>query len=168
MVDRPGQDPGPIRRWHRLLEHYTPDGRRGRLLLAAIAGPAAIWFSGLAVFGLFPPSVRSLLGTVVTGAIGFPLAILTIVVLWPIYLSMIGHIESADAYPPAASRSDEWDAAENHVETVKRRYEAGEISESELEQELEAQLDAGSDAVKPGASDRTTGSQERDRQFDRT
>jgi len=141
MVNRPSSE-SKLRRWHRLVEHYTPDGALGRLLLSMGFGSLSVFFFGTAfaslsntgLFGIF--LFFPFLMSVSLGAL-----LLTAVVLWPVYLSLIGNVESARAYPVSSQvddsgRSDEKDA----IEVLKRKYAAGKVSESEFERRLETLL----------------------------
>ena len=139
-----GSDPSALRRAHRLLEHYTPDGMFGRLLLGVplLALTPVLFFGGVAMvsgamsFIVFVTGVVFLLASA-------PSLILGVVCLWPVYLSLIGNLESPAAYPderrPVRAPTVDGDAAEA---TLKRRYAEGEISRDEFEERLDALLDA--------------------------
>ncbi|USZ69455.1 SHOCT domain-containing protein [Halorussus salilacus] len=128
-----------LRPWHARIEHYTPDGPLGRFLLATVAG--SVGTTGLLfaittvveAFAFWP--ILALLSLSV-GLAGVGLAL---VVLWPVYLSLIGNVESASEYPeggvvrPPARTLD----ADDAVSVLKRRYAAGEVSESEFERRLD-------------------------------
>ncbi|QLG27612.1 SHOCT domain-containing protein [Halorarum halophilum] len=141
-----GLDTSPLRRLHRLLEHYTPDGTLGRLLLG---GPLLV-LAPVLFFGGF---------AMVTGAMSFlvfvtglvfllaspPSLVLGVVCLWPVYLSLIGNLESPEAYPGTnrpTGRSD-YEEDANPEATLKRRYAEGDITREEFEERLDALLDAG-------------------------
>jgi hypothetical protein len=111
MVGRPSSQSN-TRRWHRLVEHYAPDGALGRVLLAAASGSVsgfallATLFSiaepNLLLFVLFPLWAGLCLGT----------AVLTVVALWPVYLSLIGNVASAKDYPRTSSPSSSSDGSD--------------------------------------------------------
>ena len=129
-----------LRPWHGLVEHYTPDGSLGRLLLAASSGTVG----GSALFIALDSIVQTLpfwpVIALVAGGVGFAFLALTAVVLWPVYLSLIGNVESASAYPEGGSveRPDRTAAESDDAVTVlKRRYAAGDISEAEFERRLD-------------------------------
>lgn len=66
--------------------------------------------------------------------------VMTIITLWPVYLSTIGRIESpADYATKLRNRS-----LPSPTEQLKDEYQKGKLSEDDLERELEAVLD-GSD-----------------------
>jgi uncharacterized membrane protein len=192
MAGPPRTDDG--RDWHHLIEHYTPDGAFGRVLFTALGtlavGPslllaAVIWLGGT----VSPFLVLELLGlaALVGGVASF---LLSVVVLWPVYLSLIGNLASADAYAVGGrsagggSRSrgidaDDLDAGDGNrpAAILKRRYAAGEITREEFERRLDSVMDA--DRVRErarqnGSTDRTTesgnrptnGSRRRERESD--
>ncbi|WP_084186190.1 SHOCT domain-containing protein [Haladaptatus litoreus] len=76
-------------------------------------------------------------------------AMLTIVSLWPMYLSLIGNVESARDYPrkssshsrQSKSSMDDPDEADP-MTVLKREYALGNISESEFERRLNTLLEA--------------------------
>lgn len=137
--------PSLVRRWHRLLERYTPDGTLGRVLLGASALGIApvLLFGGFAIFSGAPTILLFFIGLLGMLA-SVPAVVLGIVCLWPVYLSLIGNVESPAAYPGAtrrvrtALRDEETDAEA----TLKRRYAEGEISREEFEARLDALLEA--------------------------
>jgi len=146
--------------WHRLLEHYTPDGALGRLLLAAVAGSiggaallAAIWAAAASVL-LWP------LVALASTAVGLVGASLALVALWPVYLSLIGNVESASAYPGAGIAPPPTDAGtdpDDAVALLKRRYAAGELSEPEFERRLDDLLGADAALAAEAEAARTDG-----------
>jgi hypothetical protein len=156
MVRSP--DTSTPRAVHRLLEHYTPDGTLGRLLLGLSALGVA---TGLALGGLLSVLGGTLLEVVVgvTGiGLGAAALLAGLVTLWPLYLSLIGNVASPADYPTGRSRRASRSvgaAAEAPVETssdvhgdespeaiLKRRYAAGEIGDEEFERRLETVLSA--------------------------
>ncbi|MFH5798146.1 SHOCT domain-containing protein [Haladaptatus sp. CMAA 1911] len=147
MVNRPSPE-SKLRRWHRLVEHYTPDGALGRLLLSMGFGSLSVFFFGTAfaslsntgLFGIF--LFFPFLMSISLGAL-----LLTVAVLWPVYLSLIGNVESARAYPESSVSSSSTsvssgnhDEQDDAVEILKRKYAAGKVSESEFERRLETLL----------------------------
>lgn len=159
-----GPDASPLRRLHRLLEHYTPDGTLGRLLLGVplfVLAPV-LFFGGIAMF---------------TGAMSFivfvtglffllaspPSLVLGVVCLWPVYLSLIGNLESPEAYSGTnrpTRRSDREEDASPEA-TLKRRYAEGDITREEFEERLDALLDVDERGRGRGRS-RTTSGRERE------
>ncbi|WP_132058073.1 SHOCT domain-containing protein [Halorussus amylolyticus] len=124
-----------LRPWHARVEHYTPGGPVGRLLLATAAvsvGGSALFFAVVSVVSAvaFWPVLATLASGIGLGAVG-----LALVVLWPVYLSLIGNVESASEYPETASVASLSD--EDAVSVLKRRYAAGDISESEFERQVD-------------------------------
>lgn len=86
------------------------------------------------------------LGTAFFGTIALLSSLLTVVVLWPIYLAAIGQIESATDYGESiangsVNRSDRIDDtgtdANDPLEVLKQRYAAGKLSEAEFERRLD-------------------------------
>ena len=139
-----GPDASPLRRWHRLLEHYTPDGTLGRLVLG---GPLLflapiLFFGGFATFAGAISFPLFLVGLLVFGA-SIPAAVVGVVCLWPVYLRLIGNVESPEAYPDGtgAVRSTAVDGDDAEA-TLKRRYAEGEITHEEFEARLDALFDA--------------------------
>lgn len=143
------------RRIQRHVERYTPDGTIGRVILALTSGIA----SGVSLFVslafLFPPVPISLLIVPIFGSIGLGAAVLTLLMVWPVYLSVIGNVDSPTDYaqqvysssnrsaiPPldqqqSASHNDESDDA---LVVLRNRYARGEISEQAFERRLEQLL----------------------------
>lgn len=131
---------------HRLLEQYTPNGAGGRLLFALVSCSAAGFFLWATVVVFVVASGLSwVLGTAFFGTIALLSSLLTVVVLWPIYLAAIGQIESATDYGESiangsVNRSDRIDDtgtdANDPLEVLKQRYAAGKLSEAEFERRL--------------------------------
>jgi len=97
-------DDSTVRALHRLVEHYTPDGTPGRTLLGVTALVLAppLFFGGIGMVNTaatFASFVTGLFGT----AVGAPAFVLGVVVLWPVYLSLIGNVESPAAYPKGST-----------------------------------------------------------------
>jgi len=142
------RSPSTVRSLHRLVEHYTPDGTLGRTLLGAPATLLApvLFFGGIWLVGLgatFISFVMGLLGTV----LGIPTFLLGILTLWPVYLSLIGNVESPEEYPEGASKPgdsrESHDKLETPEEVLKRRYAAGELTREEFERRLSEVMDSG-------------------------
>ncbi|WP_135829639.1 SHOCT domain-containing protein [Halorussus halobius] len=159
--------------WHELVEHYTPDGWLGRLLLAAATGTVG----GTALFLAFFvwPILAPLAAAVGLAGVG-----LALVALWPVYLSLIGNVESASAYPVGGASRTATDAdsvfgvdatdstaggdaddSDDAVELLKRRYAAGDITEEEFERRVDDLLDA--DAALDSSRRSTGRARERER-----
>ncbi|OIB55512.1 SHOCT domain-containing protein [Natrialba sp. SSL1] len=96
---RPGSN-SRSREWHALVEQYTPDGSLGRFLLGAPIGTIGFWFLLIALLEIPRGGITlgvlfwtpALLGTSVA------MMLFALLMLWPIYLSLIGNVESTDAY----------------------------------------------------------------------
>ncbi|WP_128477935.1 SHOCT domain-containing protein [Halorussus pelagicus] len=158
-------DSSTFRAVHRLVEHYTPDGTLGRTLLGGIALTFApfLFFGGIEM--LFPvitltTSLMGLFGFVV-GLSAFFVGILT---LWPVYLSLIGNVESAAMYPDGASKSRPNENRESAEAILKRRYAAGELSREQFEHQLNALLETSeSDHKKPRPNEERRDDERRER-----
>ena len=148
---------GYLRVLHRMIEQFTPDSAGGRSLFAF----ATVGFAGFSVW-------LALLGLVLTGGLGAFLSlfvltvgvtagILGLVVLWPIYLSLIGHVESASEYSTTgrASSFDGFDEGKSEEDEplalLKHQYTSGTISEAEFERRLDQLL--GTDRVSAERAD---------------
>lgn len=149
-------DTSTLRPVHRLLEHYTPDGTLGRLLLGlgALGASAGLFFGGgLALLGGSLLEIAAGLATVGVGAGALFVGLAT---LWPVYLSLIGNVESPTDYPTTTSRRQSSVATrdagpsmsakpaddESPEAILKRRYAEGEIDDAEFERQLETILSA--------------------------
>ena len=156
--------PSAGRRLHRLVEHYTPQGTLGRVLLGVVSlglSPVLILggFAGLGgIFSLLP-FLAGLLAVVV----GVAAAVVGVVTLWPVYLSLIGNVESPAAYPAgtavrrgvgsargAVGAADADPADLDAEELLKRRYASGDLSREEFERRLDTLLDGGRRAADSG------------------
>jgi len=161
--------------WHELVEHYTPEGWLGRLLLAAATGS----IGGTALFVVIVSVVNATpfwpITALVSAAVGLAGIGLALVALWPVYLSLIGNVESASAYPVggaarSANSAPNRDAADSDagaadpddaVALLKRRYAAGDITEAEFERRVDDLFDV------DAALDSTRRSGERARESER-
>ncbi|NGM68727.1 SHOCT domain-containing protein [Natronolimnobius sp. AArcel1] len=165
-------DESPWRRWHALVEQYTPDGALGRWLLGSVSSFFGFWM--LVIFGAeviyWGLSLAMLFWTTVLLGVGIPMVLVGLLTLWPLYLSLIGNLESAADYslsetPTRANLSAETPQRETSSEDdvdssdpfadLKRQYAAGDLSEDEFERRLDARLDE-IDASTRGADDETT------------
>ncbi|WP_436346283.1 SHOCT domain-containing protein [Natronorubrum sp. FCH18a] len=134
-----------VRRFRSRVEHYTPDGALGRWLLGSGVGTVGLWFFALAFFD----GTLSIFVSVLLLGLAAPLLLFAGLVLWPVYLSLIGNLESPDAYSVGDGTTAEPDTAsetggEDPLEVVKRRYANGEITEAEFEHRLENLLEVDS------------------------
>ena|GEM_PF-2474368 len=114
-----------------LAARYTPDGRRRRRLAAAAASAGAVlaWYGANAVIS----GVKS--------GLVYNLVILVLLVA----------TFTLPAYAAAAVLSDDagtprWDEPATPVETLKRRYAAGEIDETEFQRRLDTLVTRETDA----------------------
>ncbi|NHN57970.1 MULTISPECIES: DUF1707 domain-containing protein [Halorussus] len=163
MIDSP--DDSTVRALHRLVEHYTPDGALGRTLLG---GPALLlapfmFLGGVAVLGSagsFAAFVTALLMVVLS----VPALLVGVVSLWPVYLSLIGNVESAAAYPDGAAGPD--DERQTAEDVLKRRYAAGELSQDEFEHRLDSVLATSERGDDSRPSGQSSGERERRRETD--
>ncbi|WP_224336093.1 SHOCT domain-containing protein [Haloprofundus halobius] len=144
MVGRPPEQ-STLRQSHRLVEHYTPDGTLGRVLLASATGSLSGGAFLLAIFGLASFGFVWFLTGLLAAGVGVVAALLTVLTLWPVYLSLIGNVESPEEYgradspsTPAAKRVADTDPSE----VLKRKYAAGELSDEEFERRLDRLLNA--------------------------
>lgn len=145
-------------RWHGQIEDYTPSGAIGRLLIAILCGPLGILslYLGVGFFAangfLWLPIVFFLIG------VGIVAGITTIATLWPVYLSLIGNVESARSYSQADTISPTDRSQSTPIESLKYRYATGDISDEEFEQGIENLLRVDE---KPRLEPRKTSSKER-------
>lgn len=138
MNGRPA-DPSPQLR--EIVEEYTPDGIAGRLLLALASGGLSLFtFWMFAAWAFNGPGGFWLIFSVVPGAVSVVAVILALLVLWPVYLSLIGQVDSASEY--STDQADAQPDDELPVATLKREYAQGNVSEEEFERRLETLLDA--------------------------
>jgi uncharacterized membrane protein len=57
--------------------------------------------------------------------------------MWPIYLSLIGNVESTKAYTQMNTTPSHDESGDGSLAIVKRQYAAGHISEREFERRVE-------------------------------
>ena len=141
MVE-PSTLPSTPKAIRQLVEHYTPDGTAGRLTLAFVTGTVGFFGVWLTAILLFAGTILSALTLgPIAGFITIALLTVTVLTLWPVYLSAIGRVESPSVYSnrlrQAASRSS--------VDHIANAYRTGELTEAELEQQLETTLENDSD-----------------------
>ena len=137
MVE-PSTLPSTPKAIRQLVEHYTPDGTAGRLTLAFVTGTVGFFGVWLTAILLFAGTILSALTLgPIAGFITIALLTVTVLTLWPVYLSAIGRVESPSVYSnrlrQAASRSS--------VDQIANAYRTGELTEAELEQRLETILE---------------------------
>jgi uncharacterized membrane protein len=128
-------------RWHRLVERYTPDGTIGRLVLALVAGSAGALSFSLAVYSFLSVGLVWLVAGLAATGVGLAASVLTILVLWPVYLSLIGNAESPAAYAEEVLTGSAG-SPDDPLEVLKRQYASGNVSDEEFERRLDALLDA--------------------------
>ena len=129
-------DGSSLRALHRLVEHYTPDGTLGRTLMgttALLCSPLLFFGGWSAAFGsgFLPVALVSVVAALL-GTVAFPFGLL---VLWPVYLSVIGNVESPSTYPEGAVRRRT--GRESATDVLKRRYADGELARDEFERRLD-------------------------------
>lgn len=129
-------------RIRRLVETYTPDGTLGRLGLGAVTAPVGVYSLIVAVGFLLNPALVSWLLVPTAAAVGVALVSLTLLTLWPVYLSLIGRIDRPTEYADAARSSPSPSPSPSPVERLKEEYRRGRLSEEEFENALEAALEA--------------------------
>jgi len=134
----------PSTKLRETVEEYTPDGTVGRLLLALTSGAlsvVAFWIFAVMAFGV--SGLLWLIFSAVPGAVTVGAGILALLVLWPVYLSLIGKIDSSSEYGAnkTGTKSDDKDP----LAILKREYARGNVSQEEFERRLETLL--GTDAV---------------------
>lgn len=145
-----------VRRWHGRIEQNTPDGVLGRLLFGAVVGLGLgpfLFFAGLVqVIGPTSPLLLSEIVGLVAIPVGVISVLLSLVVLWPVYISITKnlnlniiyritkevHPEMRKSAAEAKSGNDEAD----YIEALKRRYSTGEISYEEFERKLDDVMNA--------------------------
>ncbi|WP_348608090.1 SHOCT domain-containing protein [Halobaculum rarum] len=139
----PADDTSTLGSLHRLLEHYTPDGTLGRVLFVGCAG--LVWPLLLFAAVTAGAGVVGLVGSAIAFALLLATTAVGLVVLWPVYLSLIGNVESAADYPDAGGRGGVADRGRDRdatsVDVLKRRYAAGELDHDEFERRLDRVVD---------------------------
>lgn len=145
MTDSP--DASTLRLLHRTIEHYTPDGPLGRLLLGAILLGGGISAFPIGMFTLLNPvSLASFLAGMVFTPLGAAAVVVGLTALWPVYLSLIGNVDAPADYPEGATPPSTRGNETSPAEVLKRRYAEGEIDREEFERRLD-------DLVNPGDED---------------
>lgn len=127
-------------RWHERIEHYTPNGALGRLLVAIPSGSVGVYSLTWSVATLITSSMLWLPPLLIGVSLGA--IILSIMMIWPVYLSLIGNVESAKAYPQVDTPPPSEENRDTSIAVVKQQYAAGNISEAEFEQRVENLLHA--------------------------
>lgn len=139
----PADDTSTLGSLHRLLEHYTPDGTLGRVLFAGCAG--LVWPLLLFAAVTAGSGIVGLVGSAIAFALLLATTAVGLVVLWPVYLSLIGNVERAADYPDADGRDRVADSDRDRdatpVDVLKRRYAAGELDHDEFERRLDRVVD---------------------------
>ena len=144
------------RRIQRSIEEYTPNGTVGRLVIAALSGLGSGISLYISLVFFFNPVLISLLFIPLFGSVGVATAALAFLMLWPIYVSAIGNVDSPAGYAAnirassdrqpvdaAGSRrtSGGNDQADEALTALRNRYARGEISDQAFEQRLERLLE---------------------------
>lgn len=175
---RPSGSSSLSSRVHALVERYTPDGALGRFLLGGTIGPFGLWLLALGVFAAPAWGLAALFWMPVLLGFGLPMVLLSILTLWPIYLSLIGNVDSAAEYPVGSSSdagtTESFSTTATNASAragldrsagetpsgaderdpfgdLKAKYENGELSEDEFERRLEERLANGEYTVRSDA-----------------
>ena len=141
MADHPSPRSTTRQQWREHIERYTPDDAFGRLLLALFSGSVGVYSLvwSMATFmtsGLWFPLAFLLVG------VSLGLVIFSLMMVWPVYLSLIGNVESAEAYSQPDSTPPSEGSHDDSIVVAKRQYAAGNMSEMEFERRVETILDA--------------------------
>lgn len=133
--------------WHQLIEHDTPTGTIGRLLFTLLGGVISLSAVGGGLTALTGPTVGllELLFGLLFSTGGIAGILICLVVLRPVYLSLIGNIEEPAAYGSGARTNRTRELPEEDdgdpIEVRKYRYAAGELSEDKFERRLTDSID---------------------------
>ncbi len=131
--------PPPDSDYHGTVEQYTPDGTVGRLLFGLLVGGTAVALGLTGLLGVATGDVLPVLAGAIMLVVGLAGLAVALTTLWPVYLSLIGNVESPEAYSVGADVA----GLDADPETIlKRRYAAGEISREAFERRLDELLDA--------------------------
>ncbi|EMA41433.1 hypothetical protein C447_01225 [Halococcus hamelinensis 100A6] len=93
----------------------------------------------------------------VLAAVGSGAVLLSVVMLWPVYLSLIGNLESTRAYSKTNTTTTTGTDHDDPLTVVKRQYAAGTISETEFERRVGTLLDTDARMDSIANSDDTKG-----------
>lgn len=127
----------PYRRWHQRIEHYTPNGALGRLFLALMTGSIGLPLLTVGIIGLFNFGLFGMLVAFLVAGIGFVASLFTALLLWPVYLSLIGNVDSARSYSERFESQPAQKQDEESLELLKQQYVNGTISKVEFETRVE-------------------------------
>ncbi|WP_435147546.1 hypothetical protein [Halobaculum sp. P14] len=178
MSGPPSSDQSAFGSLHRLVEHYTPDGTLGRLLLGvpALLCAPVLFLGGIATMGSAVSFVLFLIGALSLAA-SVPALVVGVATLWPVYLSLIGNVDSPADYPQrsapnrqqpssnpqAPSPAGRDDDEQGPEAELKRRYAAGDIDHHEFERRLDDLFGAGEDGRRSGVDEGAESEQESSR-----
>lgn len=137
---------------HALIEHYTPDGTLGRLLFGLVVGSVAGTTLIAGIGGLFLGELGAFVLGVFGIALGAPGVVAALAALWPVYLSLIGNLDSPETY--AVGEGLETPEADPEA-ILQRRYAEGEISRETFERRLDDLLAADADRRVSGGGRRS-------------
>jgi uncharacterized membrane protein len=137
---------------HALIEHYTPDGTLGRLLFGLVVGAVAMLLSWIGAVGLVSGQPLGFLVGVPSVGFGLVSAAVALAALWPVYLSLIGNLDSPETY--AVGEGLETPEADPEA-ILQRRYAEGEISRETFERRLDDLLAADADRRVSGGGRRS-------------
>lgn len=138
---------------HELIEHYTPDGTVGRVLLGVGLSGGGGFAALLGLVGVLQLDLLALLAGLVGIGLGSAALAVGLVTLWPVYLAAIGNVDSPAAYGVGLDRAHR---DGDPVTILERRYAAGELSREEFERRLDDVLGDPTTHRRRGGDDRPT------------
>lgn len=138
---------------HELIEHYTPDGTIGRVLLGVGLSAGGGFAALLGLAGVLQLDLLAFLAGLVGIGLGSAALVVGLVTLWPVYLAAIGNVDSPAAYGVGLDRTHR---DGDPVTILERRYAAGELSRAEFERRLDDVLGDPTTRRRRGADDRAT------------
>lgn len=128
--------------WYERIEHYTPNETFGRSFLAILSGSLGLTMLIQSVTVIAVSGLLWLPLALVFAGAGLVASILAVIVFWPVYLSLIGNIESVKTYSEGNATSVSEEDRDDSIGVVKQQYAAGNISEAEFERRVENLLHA--------------------------
>ncbi|MEZ3116175.1 SHOCT domain-containing protein [Halobaculum sp. MBLA0147] len=138
---------------HELIEHYTPDGTIGRVLLGVGLSVGGGFTALIGLAGVLQLDLLAFLAGLVGIGLGLSALVVGLVTLWPVYLAAIGNVDSPAAYGVGLDRTHR---DGDPVTILERRYAAGELSREEFERRLDDVLGDPTTHRRRGDDDRAT------------